>query len=378
MVFFGLLMGRISADADTMPGPLSAVDSVSPAFSDTKRILFMPWSFALWSRMAVLGLLTGEFASGGWTGGNYQVPRANGHFSAQLVSLAGIDAVEQSLRDNWALVAVCIALLVALFFIAEYLSSVSRFVLLDSVIAGKCELRQSWKKWKGKGLQYFAWDVGFAICCVVALVLLLGIPLWTAVKKLPPSGSPNLVALLAGGAALLFAIGIFLLVAAVIDLLARDFLVPIMAVENRGVWSAWRRLLPMLSSEKLAYTGYILMKAVLAVGSAIFFGIVDLIALLLLLIPIGLLGVLVYLALRGANLSWDFATVSAVVILAALIVALIMWVFAFLYSPALVFFQSYTLRFLESRLPSLNALMNRAPNDADPPSIPPLEPTPQT
>lgn len=361
-----------------MRGPLSAVDSVSPAFADTKRILFAPWSFALWCRMAILGLLTGEFASGGWTGGNYQVPRANNHFSARLVSLTGIDAVEQSLRDNWALVAVCIVLLVALFFIAEYLSSVSRFVLFDSVITGKCELRQSWKKWKGKGLQYFAWDVGFAFCCIVALLLLLGVPLWTFVKKLPPSGSPNLGALLAGGAALLFVVGIFLLAAAVIDLLARDFLVPIMAVENRGVWSAWRRLIPMLSAEKLAYTGYILMKAVLAVGSAIFFGIVDLITLLFFLIPMGVLGVLVYLVLRGANLSWNLATVSVTVILAALIVALIMWVFAFLYSPALVFFQSYALRFLASRLPLLNAVMNRAPNDEDPTSIPPLEPAPQT
>lgn len=359
-----------------MPGPLSAVDSVSPAFADTKRILFAPWSFALWCRMAILGLLTGEFASGGWTGGNTQIPRSNSHFSARLVGLGGIDGVEQSLRENWAWIALCLALLVLLFFIAEYLASVSRFVLLDSVITGKCELRQSWKKWKSKGLQYFAWDVGFAFCCIVALLLLLGVPLWTAVKKLPSSGTPNIAALLAGGAAIFLVVGFFLLVVAVIDLLARDFLVPIMAVENRRVWSGWRRLLPMLSAEKLAYTGYILMKAVLAVGSAIFFGIIDLIALLLLLIPVGLVGVLAYFALRGADLSWNFATVSATVVVAALVVALIMWMFAFLYSPALVFFQSYALRFLASRLPSLNAVMTAAPNHVSPLNVPPPEPAP--
>jgi hypothetical protein len=359
-----------------MPGPLSAVDSVSPAFADAKRILFARWSFALWCRMAILGLLTGEFASGGWTGGNYQIPRSNGRFSVLSASSSGMDALVQSLRDNWAWVAVCVVLLVALFFIAEYLSSVSRFVLLDAVITGKCELREGWKKWKGKGLEYFAWDVGFAFCCIVALVLLLGVPLWAAVKKLPASRSPNIAALLAGGAAIFLAVGFFLVVVAVIDLLARDFLIPIMAVENRGVWSGWRRLLPMLSAEKLAYTGYILMKAVLAVGSAIFFGIIDLIALLLLLIPLGLIGALAYLALRGAELSWNFTTVSATVVLTALIIALIMWVFAFLYSPALVFFQSYALRFLASRLPSLNAAMRAAPSEVSPGSVQPPEPTP--
>jgi hypothetical protein len=361
-----------------MPAPLSAVDSVSPAFADARRILFAPWSFRLWSRMAILGLLTGEFASGGgWSGGNVQIPRANDHFSVSLMSPGTTDAIFQSLRNNWMGIAVCVLLLIALFFIAEYLSSVSRFVLLESVITGECELRRSWKRWKAKGLEYFGWDVGFAISCMLVLLLLVGLPLWATIRKMPPSASPNIGALLADGAVVLLAVVFFLVIAAVIDLLARDFLVPIMAVENRGVWSAWRRLLPMLAAEKLAYTGYVLMKAVLAAGSAIFFGIIDLTALLLLLIPMGLIGVLAYLGLRGANLSWNFATVSVTVILAALVIALILWLFAFLYSPALVFFQSYALRFLASRLPSLSALMNPAVTASPPPMSPPMPPPPQ-
>jgi hypothetical protein len=354
-----------------MPAPLSAVDSVSPAFADARRILFTPWSFRMWSRMAILGLLTGEFATGGWSGSNFQAPQTNSRLSVLPISPGATDAIFESLRDNWIWIAICVLLLIALFFIAEYLSSVSRFVLLESVITGKCELRQGWRRWRAKGLQYFAWDVGFAICCVLVLLLLLGVPVWTAIRKMPTSESLNVAALLAGGAVILLAVGIFLVIAAVIDLLARDFLVPIMAVENRGVWSAWRRLFPMLAAEKLAYAGYILMKAVLAVGSAIFFGIIDVIALLLLLIPLGLIGVLIYLSLRGANLSWNFATVSVTVVLAALVIALILWLCAFLYSPALVFFQSYALRFLASRLPSLNSVMNPAISEAAPPAPPP-------
>ncbi|MGH9743629.1 MAG: DUF7544 domain-containing protein, partial [Candidatus Acidiferrum sp.] len=150
----------------------------------------------------------------------------------------------------------------------------------------------------------------------------------------------------------------------------------IMAVENRGIWSGWRRLLPMLAAEKLAYTGYVLMKAVLAVGSAIFFGIIDVIALLLLLIPIGLIGVLVYLGMRGADLSWNFTTVGVIVVLAAAVIALILWLFAFLYSPALVFFQSFALRFLASRLPALGAVMSPGASEARPRFAPPSEAAP--
>jgi hypothetical protein len=360
--------GHLECEKYPMPDRLSAVDSVSPAFADTRRILFASRSFAMWSRMAILCLLMGEFSTGGGSGG-FNLPESNRSFYRSLINTGVFDSLPKLLRENWIWIVSCTILLVALFFIAEYLSSVSRFVLLESVITGKCEFRESWKKWQGKGLKYFAWDVGFTVCCIIVLILLLGIPLWTAVKKMSFSSSPNFAALLAGGAVVLLAVGVFLVIAAVIDLLARDFLVPIMAVENRGVWSGWRRLLPMLAAEKLANTGYILMKTVLSIGSAILFGIIDLVALLLLLIPLGLIGVLVYLSLRGVNLPWNFTTVSVTIILAALLVAVILWLFAFLYSPALVFFQSYALRFLASRLPSLSTAMNsgalepvRAPN----------------
>lgn len=355
-----------------MPVPLSAVDSVSPAFADTRRILFAPWSFRMWSRMAILGLLTGEFATGGWSSSGVQAPRTNDRLFTSLDSGVS-DAIAQSLKDHWIWVAICVALLIVLFLTAEYLASVSRFVLLESVITGTCEFRKSWKKWRKKGLKYFVWDICFAICCIGILILVLGIPLWFIVRR-APAESTNIGALFAGGAAIFLVVGAFFLIAAVIDLLSRDFLVPIMAVEDCGIWSGWRRLLPMLAAEKLAYTGYILMKAVLAMGSAILFGIIDLIALLVLLIPMGLMGGLAYFSLRNANLSWNFTTVAIVVVVAAMVIALVLWIFAFLYSPALVFFQSYALRFLASRLPALNTILNPTTKQTSlPDSLPPPE-----
>ena len=66
------------------------------------------------------------------------------------VSPGATDAIFESLHDNWVWIAICVVLLIALFFIAEYLSSVSRFVLLESVITGKCELRQGWRNGERK------------------------------------------------------------------------------------------------------------------------------------------------------------------------------------------------------------------------------------
>lgn len=349
-----------------MPGPISAVDSVSPAFADTRRLLFAPWKFGMWWRMSILGLLTGEFASGGFSGGspNFRFPQQNRRMLDLLVPPHS--EVPDWVRENWMWLALCGILLVALFFIAEYLASVSRFVLLDAVVSGRCAIRAQWRKWRRQGVRYFFWDIGFALACVVALLLLIGVPLWSMLKKIPAGGNPDWGALLAGGLLIFFGVIIFLVVVGVIDLLARDFLVPVMAMENCGVWTGWRRVGQLLGGEKLACTGYVLMKIVLALGSAILFGIVNLIVILFLLIPMAIVGGIAYFALRNAHITWNFGTVSALVLAIAAAIAILMWACAFVYSPGLVFFQSYALRFFASRFPALNAAM----------FIPPQSPAP--
>jgi hypothetical protein len=248
------------------------------------------------------------------------------------------------------------------------------------VVTRHCEIRSGWKRWRETGLRYFFWDVGFAICCIAVLIAMIGLPLWTAFRRMPAGQTPNVAAFVATLLSVLFFVFLFFIVASVIDLFARDFLVPVMALENCGVWDGWRRVLHMVNEEKLAYSGYVLMKIVLAVGSAILFGIVDLIAFLFLLIPLGIIGVAVYFGVRGMNLGWNMGTISALVIGVALVIAAVLWIFAFIYSPGLVFFQSYALRFFASRFPALNAAMQPpapiAPaTPAAPPSAPPAAAT---
>lgn len=354
-----------------MPGPISAVDSVSPAFADTRRMLFAPGRFGMWWRMSILGLLTGEFAGGGWSGGstNFQFPQQHRQWSHWFVPPDS--SVPAWVRENWIWFALCGVLLVALFFIAEYLASVSRFVLLDAVVSGHCEMRPAWRRWQRQGIRYLFWDIGFAFVSIIALLLLIGVPLWSFIKKIPSGATPDWRALVAGGILVFVGVAVFLVIVGVIDLLARDFLVPVMAMENCGVWAGWRRIRQLLGGEKLACAGYVLMKIVLAVGSAILFGIVDVIVVLFLLIPMGIVGVAIYFAVRNLNLMWNFGTISALIIGIALAIAVIFWACAFVYSPGLVFFQSYALRFFASRFPALYHVMNPPAAPPDAPFTPP-------
>ena len=126
---------------------------------------------------------------------------------------------------------------------------------------------------------------------------------------------------------------------------------PIMAMEKVGVLDAWRRLLPMLAAEKMAFTGYVLMKIVLAIGSAIIFGIVTLLTLIVLLIPLGIAAVIVFFGGKAMGLTLNVATISILVVMGGIILAGFLYLVALISTPPMVFFQSYVLHFHRLPLP---------------------------
>src|SRR5207245_4023290 len=139
------------------------------------------------------------------------------------------------------------------------------------------------------GRQYFLWSIGFAVVVIGMLGLIIVVPIFFAQRKGILIQPGQHLALLIGAGLLLFLVALLLIVAsAVIAVLAKDFVVPVMALQNVGVLRGWQRLLPMMNAEKGAYAVYVLVKIVLAVGSAILFAIVHVIVVLLLLIPLGI------------------------------------------------------------------------------------------
>jgi hypothetical protein len=360
-----------------MPPGLSAVQAVTPAFEQTKQQLFKPFRFRHWLNLATVSLVTGEFAGGGgggW-GGGVPSPRRRGGGDSLLVAFA--NPTWERLKEFLPWIFLGVAVLIMLFLLWLYAASVYRFILFDSVLYNRCELRQGWRRWKPHGYSYFLWILCLAMAVPAVLVVLIGGPIFLAWRAhIFDQPKEHLALLILGGAGLFLLFVGVLLCAAIVALFAKDFAVPVMAMENLSVLDAWRRLLPMLRVEKMAYVGYVLMKIVLAVGSAIIFGIINLLAIFALLIPMGILGVAIYFLAKAAGLTWTLGTISIAVVLGGAAVFVIFYVIAFISAPAMVFFQSYTLHFFGSRYPALGAVV--FPPSPPPPPSPatPAEPLP--
>ena len=350
-----------------MPKPLSAVDCIGPAFTQTKNQLFVPFRFQRWARLALICLITGEFAGGGGGGpyGNFNFPIERGRGGRTLFALPPIHWGNILPWLPWILAGVVLVFLIILMWV--YVASVFRFVLFDSVLYDRCELKGSWTRWEPSGRSYFYWCLAFFVVSSIGAALIIGVPLviaWRAGLFHHPE--QHLIPLILGGAALLFLLMAFFVLSAITSLFAKDFCVPIMALEKMGVLDAWRRLLPMLAREKVAFTGYVLMKIVLAIGSAIIFGIITLLAFVIMLVPVGFVAAIIFVGGKALGLTLNPATLSILVVMGGFVLAGIIYLIALISTPAMIFFQSYVLHFIGLRYPAVGAVLFPPPPETPP------------
>ena len=358
--------------------PISAVDTVSLAFRHTKEQLFQPFRFGQWTRLAVVGLLAGELGSSGGcnTHSNFNIPHqpdTSRHFLEQT-----LPSIDPALFAGLIVVLVVAGLVLGI--VLMYVGSVMRFVLFDSVLAKECHIRQGWNRRQGPGARYFLWQLLYVLGMIVGMVVLVGIPLGIAfLAGWLKEPRQHLAPLILGGILWFLFLVFFVVAAAVVYVLTKDFVVPQMALENIGAIEGWRRLWHMMEAEMGGYAGYVGVKIVLAIGAAIIVGIATLILALIIAIPTVGLAIVAVLTGKTAGLTWNVYTITVAVVVGCVLLAIFLYLVALISVPVIVFFPAYSIYFFAARYPALSAVLYPVPGGAAPISPPgqsPLPPAP--
>jgi hypothetical protein len=354
--------------------PISAVDTLSPAFQHTKQQLLQPFKIGQWAKLALVGFLAGELSSGGCNTSSFRTPPVDGGGSFGLPAI----------NPAWLAGAIAILIVagVVLGILFLYVSSVMRFVLFDSVVAKNCEIRQGWGRRQAPGLRLFVWQILLMLGFAAGLIILVGIPaaFAFAVGWLNEPRQ-HMLPLVLGGMLLFMVLFAFVVSFFLVHVMTKDFVVPQMAVENVSAMEGWRRFWPMLKSEKGGYAGYIGLKIVMAIGAAVLVGIVSMIVILIMLIPVGGVGAIVVLGGKAAGLQWNLYTITLAVVVGTLVVGLILYVISLVSVPPIVFFPAYSIYFFAGRYPALQQLLYPAPPALvvpfEAPPLPPSLPPPE-
>ena len=365
--------------------PVSAVDCVGPAFQHTRQQLFSPFRFGQWSRLALVAVLAGELHVGSCSSGNWgQLASQRRHPGEEFLAPAFPHLDPARIAQFAGLIAAIVFLAIVLFFVFLYINSVFRFILFDSVLRKECSIGDGWQRWHRPGRRYFLWQLVLAISSAVFFALLIGILLGMMGGAASLKDAPGHLAGMAGTLILFVLAGLFsLLILLAVQALARDFLVPIMALEDLDFADGWSRLLSLIRVEPWRYVGYLLLKLVMAIAAWITFSILAFIPALIIIGPSALL----VIAGIAAGLTWSVATVSLAIIFGTIALFVLLYVIALVATPATVFFPAYAMYFFAARYPNLQALVYPAPAaplapeifpvPETPPQPPPLPPEPE-
>jgi hypothetical protein len=358
--------------------PVSAVDCVQPALQHTRAQLFTRFRFGQWSRLALVGILAAELHVGGcnFNGLNlpFNHPRHPGRemlpSSSLLSGLPGFNSahISEHIAQFLALFVVGAFVAIVAGFVFLYLNSVFRFILFDSVLRRECSIGGGWQRWRRAGGRFFLWQIVFQFASWLVLGVLIGVPLVMALAAGWATDLKAHVGRIIVAAIFFFGVlFVFVLAAVVIQALAKDFLVPIMALEDLDFAEGWHRVMTMVRLETGRFVVYLLLKLVLSIAATILFSIVAIIPALLVVAP----GVVAVLAGKAAGMGWNVVTISLAIIFGSVLLLLLIYLIALVCVPGTVFFPAYALYFLASRYPILDALLNPTP-------VPPVAELPPT
>jgi len=338
--------------------PISAFDALNPAFEHTKKQLFQPFRLGQWTKLAFVGLLAGEMATGGGGGGpNAQIPA--GHTPSNF---PGMPHVDPALIVALIVAAVIVVSVLWLLFL--YISSRMRFILFDSVVAKKCEVRRMWRARRDPALKLFVWQIVFSLFSFAGVVVIVGIPVLGAfLLGWISHAREHMAGLILAGLVVFFVFMAAIVLIVCVHVFTKDFVVPQMALENISAFEGWRRLLAMLRAQKGGYAGYAGMKVVMAMGTAIAVTVVVIILVVLLLIPVGGFGLVTVLFGKAAGLSWNVFTITFAVVVGCVFLLVLFYGVALISVPAIVFFPAYSIYFFASRYqPLANLIYPAAPS----------------
>ena len=351
---------------------LSAIDAFGPAFSRVGSLLFQRFKLSLWLKVGFIGLLGGGVVTAGTGSFNTHSDQAiwnrpeAGDLHRMMHSI--------HLANYFHLFVMIFAIVAVVLLIFQYLFCRFRFILFDTVVLGQAEIKRGWRKYESQANRYFGFWIVYRLVVWAVMLIIIGIPLWQAYKNGLFSHDNSIQVLLATFVPLALKLILASIVFAIVSTLVKDFVLPVLALDDFTLGDAWSSVWRVVVAEPAAWIIYMVLKLVCSVGSAIIIPIVFLI----LMIPIGIVvaipaAIFIGVGVMVIHAGSSFVGALLCVIGALLVVAAFFCLLLVVTAPVSVFFAAYAFYFFGGRYPKLAALLWPQP-------IPPLQPplTPDT
>ncbi len=339
---------------------LSAIDAISPTWEHTRELLLAPRRWTLLLKVAAVAF----FAQMGGCSGSFSSPGRGMPHGGPALSAA---------VTSFLIVAGFVVLLIGL--VMLYAGSRLQLVLFELVARRDTTVAPIWRRYGGLVWKWIGLKLLFFVVALACLLPVM-VPLILHFIHTVPKGAG------AHGAGLLFAtvlefIGVIFVAVLLFScgyILLTDFAIPSLALENTSLREAIRRIVLLVRGEPGQVALYVLMRLLLLMAWVMCSYLAILVAVLILLAPLGGIGAILWATLRHAGPAGHVMMVMGWVVLGAVLVAAVIFALIVLLGSGLVFIQAYAIYFLGGRYPLLARLLEPGPGTPfTPPPVFPSE-----
>lgn len=330
--------------------PISAAEAVSPAINRTRQFLFAPpFRWGTFLKLCFVAAVT-EGLGTNLRGGRGNAPHAEHpgdvifHFTPEMIAIIVLGSI------------VAIAVIVVL----AYLITRLRFSFFHCLVTETRAITPGWRLYREQAARFFWMNIVVGICFLLMIGLMLSpfVPGFIRFfRGLQNGGHPDFGLLLSLALPLIPIFLLIVVVAMVIDIVLRDWMLPHYALENATAGQAWGAVWERVLAEKGSFFVYVLLRLVLPVVAAV--GIV-----LVLLIPsavlIGMIAFVEYgihTAFASASGATTFAGVLLEVFIGLVSLGFAVVIGICIGGPISTAIREYALIFYGSRYPKLGDLL---------------------
>ena len=334
----------------TEAGALSPIESLHPAWNATVSLLFRPFDRRRWIGLSLVCL----FLGGGTSTAAFQW--GFGALPSDLHTSELLLRIRLAMAQHASLMVLAVIASLGLVLGLIYARCVLRFVLIDAVLNQEVAVGAAWKNLKSYGRSYFLWLLG-VVGAVLLTVFGAAIASLRYLALLREVDHPWWAAALLIVTELVAVILIGLTIAVVITL-TDDLVAPVMYADKISLSAAWRIVGKIARRDHGAFVLYLVLRFAVGMGISI--------AVLFVLFPL-LMGIsagglvtaaLGLLTLRAVGLAWVWNpwTISLAAVALGIFTSLLFALLSVVGMPGQVYLQNYGVRFIASRVPSLQAL----------------------
>jgi hypothetical protein len=347
--------------------PLSAAEAISPAIERTKVALFQPFKPGRSWKLAATAYLSALAA--------FFIPTPLFSFvTAASRPHAGLAGMLFSLGFG--------TLFSAVMFVLFCIAARLEFSLFDIVLLNEKFVAPSWRR---HAPQAWRW-IGFKLIFSLIFAILCGPVLYIAFTRLLPEfaavhvvpGQPPPPQFFANMMRVYAVIGLPFGLGVLCSSLLTNFVLPSVALENTTVREGLRRFFGLIASEPGAVSVFVVLKLVLAIAGIVAMEFVIVASELLALVPLALVGVAGWFALRSAGDPGHLMMIAGGILLLVLFFIFVVFVSTLVLGSLHIFFQAYALYFLGGRYQPLGDLLEPPgpPISYAAPLTPPIPPPP--